>query len=475
MKILFIYPNANRDILSWADTGAISEPLALEYLATIALEEKHDVKILDLRLHWEDLDTVLQSYRPDFIGITGYSMHVPRMIEIATIAKEYLPNCWVSVGGHHATLEPIDFQEPCIDSITCGEGTVPLRALLQKISDKRSEISIPGVYIRQTDGSFKYGGNPEPFEINKMPHPTRTLIPEDRSHYYIDWMKPIAMLRTSVGCPFRCSFCSLWRLMQGQYCIRNNDDVVQELAEIPEKYVFFVDDEPFINANRMFELAKKIKDSGIQKEYFSYCRIDSLHRNLDLLQTWKEVGLRRLIIGVETVFEDELKKYNKKYGRDQIVEALKNAHEIGIAVLCNFIVHPNYTEKRFDELIRFIEENKVDHPSFNIWTPLPGTNYEDYNILYRNPKNGRPAWEYFDLQHAVIETALPLKEFVRHFDGLYRRFIENYIKSKCPSHLEAMQAKNITLDDIERQKKYMENPYTALAARMLSIHKNKKK
>ncbi|MBP7020815.1 MAG: radical SAM protein [Planctomycetes bacterium] len=460
MKILLIYPNANRDILSWADTGAISEPIALEYIASVGLELKHEVQLLDLRLHTTELDSTLNAYQPDFVGITGYSMHVPRVLEIATTVKQYNPQCYVAVGGHHATLEPIDFQEPCVDFIVCSEGTVPFRKLLEQIENNTKNISVAGVYVRQNN-DFIYGGEPLPFNIDNIPRPIRTLVPEDRQHYFIDWMKPIAMLRTSVGCPFRCSFCSLWRLMNGRYYMRNIEAVVEELATIPEKYVFLVDDEPFINADRMSKMAKKIKQAGIQKEYFSYCRIDSLLKHVDLLQEWKEVGLRRLIIGVETVFEDELEKYNKKYGTAQIIEALQNAKDIDIPLLCNFIVHPNYTQKRFDDLIRFIEENNVTHPSFTIWTPLPGTNYQDYDILYKNPKNGRPAWEYFDLQHPVIETTLPRSEFMKQFENLYQRFIAKYVQSQSP----------MTLDDLTKKQKILDETYAKIAAKILTFNK----
>ena len=34
-----------------------------------------------------------------------------------------------------STLEPIDFQEPCIDFIVCSEGTVPFRKLLEQIEN----------------------------------------------------------------------------------------------------------------------------------------------------------------------------------------------------------------------------------------------------------------------------------------------------------------------------------------------------
>src|SRR6185312_489337 len=97
----------------------------------------------------------------------------------------------------------------------------------------------------------------------------------DRDRYFIDWMRPIALVRTTVGCPYRCSFCSLWKIMDGKYLRRDTSDVVAEIANIPERYVFLVDDEPFVNVRRMRLLAEQIADAGVDKEYFSYCRIDS--------------------------------------------------------------------------------------------------------------------------------------------------------------------------------------------------------
>src|SRR6476469_10578023 len=76
MKVLLIYPNARSELIGWGDLGAIAEPLALEYLAAGAISDGHEVRILNLRLHRQELDVTLESFQPDIVGVTGYSMHV---------------------------------------------------------------------------------------------------------------------------------------------------------------------------------------------------------------------------------------------------------------------------------------------------------------------------------------------------------------------------------------------------------------
>ena len=117
MRILLIYPNARKEVLGLGDLGAIAEPLALEYIGTGAKLDGHEVKILDLRLHLKELDSQLLTYQPDVVGVTGYSMHVIRNLEICQRVKEILPNCRTIAGGHHATLLPEDFFEPYMDYV----------------------------------------------------------------------------------------------------------------------------------------------------------------------------------------------------------------------------------------------------------------------------------------------------------------------------------------------------------------------
>jgi hypothetical protein len=42
----------------------------------------------------------------------------------------------------------------------------------------------------------------------------------------------------------------------------------------------------------MTALAEAIAEAHIQKEYFSYCRIDTFLRNRELMMRWRRIGLR---------------------------------------------------------------------------------------------------------------------------------------------------------------------------------------
>src|SRR5438552_323682 len=102
MRVLLIYPHSRHELIGYGDLGAVAEPLALEYLASGALADGHDVKILDLRLHSATaLENALCDFIPDVVGLTGYSMHVLRNIEICHRVRLALPNCSIVVGGHH--------------------------------------------------------------------------------------------------------------------------------------------------------------------------------------------------------------------------------------------------------------------------------------------------------------------------------------------------------------------------------------
>jgi radical SAM superfamily enzyme YgiQ (UPF0313 family) len=426
MKVLLIYPNARKELIGYGDLGAIAEPLALEYLAAGAKLDSHEVQILDLRLHPDDLDDTLLGFEPDVVGVTGYSMHVLRVLAVCRRVKELLPRCRTAVGGHHATLMPEDFFEPQVDFVVCGEGVHPFRELLKRLSGRAHARNIPGLWSR-VDGEFVSGGRPGNFKIDELPQPDRTITSQDRDSYFIDWMKPIALLRTTVGCPYRCSFCSLWKIMDGRYYMRDVERVARELETVREECVFLVDDEAFVNGPRMMQLAQAIQAAGLRKRFFAYCRIDTLLRQPELMQTWRGIGLERLFIGIEAISAKDLTEYNKRLNVAQIEAGLAAAKDMGIEVFGGFVVNTDYTPREFKQLVRFIEHNKISYPSFTVLTPIPGTAaLTTFDHITERQPNGRPNWELFDLQHPVTRTTLPREEFERHYKNLYQVFSGKY-------------------------------------------------
>ena len=101
------------------------EPLALEYIAA-GVTQDHDVRILDMRLE-KDLSNVLEDFQPQLVGITAYTVHVNVVRRLFDQIKQWNPGVLTVVGGHHATVAPIDFLWPSIDLIVMGEGVEPFR------------------------------------------------------------------------------------------------------------------------------------------------------------------------------------------------------------------------------------------------------------------------------------------------------------------------------------------------------------
>src|SRR6185436_9560019 len=105
--------------------------------------------------------------------------------------------------------------------------------IVERVAARRCLSGIPGVWARE-DGKFVFGGERPPSQLDDLPAPDRTLTTADRSSYFIDAMKPVALLRTTAGCPFRCTFCSVWKATDGKYLIRDVDKVAEEVNAIPE-------------------------------------------------------------------------------------------------------------------------------------------------------------------------------------------------------------------------------------------------
>jgi len=117
MNVLLIQPPSCDPM---TDQVFMFEPLALEYLGAGLKLDGHKVRLLDARIE-PDIDGVFDRFRPDVVGLTGYTSHVNIIKTIARRLKERAPDTLVVVGGHHATVRPADFNEPCIDAVVIGD------------------------------------------------------------------------------------------------------------------------------------------------------------------------------------------------------------------------------------------------------------------------------------------------------------------------------------------------------------------
>lgn len=396
------------------DSIYLHEPLALEYLGAGLKLDNHEVSIIDARLE-QDYEAVLRSDKPQIVGLTGFTNQLTIVKEMASRIKGIDSSIFIIVGGHHATVKPEDFNVKDIDLVVRGEGVTALSEILQYIKFNKSFESILGLGI---PGTEMYLTPPRPHpNLDDLPIPDRSLTIKYRKNYCEEWMKPLASIRTSLGCINRCTYCALWALTDGKYLVRKPELIIEELQSIEEPNVFFCDDESMCDWQRMDKLADLISESGIKKNYYLYARVDTILKHPNLLAKWKDIGLAQVFIGFESFTNKYLNDLKKNITIEQQYKAAKILNDLKISIAGSFMVDSSYTREEFDGLISHIRSLKVDVVTCSILTPLPGTQ------LYESKKaeliSDKP--ETYDFLHTVLPTKLPLEQFYSEFARLYMK------------------------------------------------------
>jgi radical SAM superfamily enzyme YgiQ (UPF0313 family) len=413
MKILLIQPAKPAKALGGEDFS-IFEPLALEYLAA-GVAPDHDVRILDMRLD-HDLQAVLDDYQPEVVGITAYTVHVNTVKRLFQQIKAHNPEIVTVVGGHHATVMPGDFSTPFIDVVIAGEGVFPFREVIKGLEKNHALSDIPGA-VSLENGAILISQGDQAMDLDALPFPRRDLTAAYRQSYFSEWMRPLASIRTSKGCHFRCQFCALWKLTGGRYLTRKPERLVEELGAIQEPYVFFADDESLLDTERMAALADLIQQAGINKRYFLYGRSDTIARHPQLLEKWRKIGLERVFVGLEFMGDADLKLIRKGSTVENNTKALQILKGLGLDIWPMFMVRPEFGRKDFADLRQCCLDLDLSFIGFSVLTPLPGTD------LYHEVQDQliTTNYDYFDFFHTLLPTTLPLPEFYRELANLFKR------------------------------------------------------
>lgn len=417
MKILLIQPPSHNPFI---DQFFLFEPLALEYLGAGLKLDGHTVELLDARLE-PDIERACRRFQPELVGFTGYTSHVNIVRDLATRLKAIFPELFIVVGGHHATVKPEDFNAPDIDIVVIGEGVFTLREIASTLAAGTSFSEINGIAVTGSEGLLF--SPPRPYtDLNDLPIPDRSLTASYRKHYFSEWFKPLASVRTSLGCTARCNFCALWSITGGRYLRRDPAAVVAELKTITESNVFFCDDESMCDAQRMDRLADLIQEAGIKKNYFLYGRVDTIIKYPELFAKWAKIGLAQVFVGMEDFSDQRLKTMNKGITTAQQGQAVKILDELGIMMYASYMVNPDYSRADFRNLLAYVRRLKHKYATFTVMTPLPGTKL--YTERYEEILSHKP--ELYDMVHALLPTTLPLAEFHQEMANLWAKAVPFY-------------------------------------------------
>ena len=397
------------------------EPLGLELVAEAARRAGHEVRLIDLQV--EDHRAyfrLIADWRPDLVAFScNYLANVPEIVDLARATRARHPATRICVGGHSASFIPkaiLEHGAGAIDCVLTGEGEAVLPPLLQAIEGGGDLALVPGAVTVDGEG-------PPPHFVHSLDElrPARDLL-RHRRKYFLGNLDPCASIEFSRGCPWDCSFCSAWTFYGRSYRALSTERVVEDLRSIREPGVFIVDDVAFLHEERAMALGEAIARAGIAKSYYLETRGDVLLRNKEVFRFWKSLGLRYMFLGLEAIDEEGLKAYRKRVSLGRNFEALEFARSLDMIVAINLIADPDWDHERF----RIVREWGIDVPevvNLSVNTPYPGT--ESW-VTEERPLATRD-YRLFDIQHTVLPTRLPLKDFYEELVTTQRAFYFKHI------------------------------------------------
>ena len=420
MRVLLIKPPTNNVLGLEAIT--LAEPLGLECIAGAVALEKHECLIVDMRLDGISKGmSKSRKFAPDLIGVQcNFTTERMQVLKLLDLLNNDFPGIPIIVGGHDASRDPEWFRHPAITAVGIGDGEEILPAFLQAIEENYDFKSVSGLMINTPNGSVFT----EPLKPRKnaddLPMPNRQLVRSYSERYYLGFRRPMALLETARGCPFRCNFCSVWKYHNSSYREKSVDRVLKELNELNAPNVFITDDIFWNDTRRAEALASAIRSSGIKRHYWIQTRTDIIVRHPELVRQWKELGSLTVFLGLEKLDDESLKSINKRNSASNNNKAIEILKDLGAGYTANFIIDPDWDADDFSRLKEWVAHTDSYNSAFSVLTPLPGTDL--WNDV--QDKLTTHDWELFDLQHAVIPTKLPLDEFYSEYAGLWKHAAE---------------------------------------------------
>jgi len=423
MRILLVFPTPfESGRLGLENVVWLSEPVSLTAVGT-AVKDKHEVRILDLRLEPESaLADELLAFRPDIVGTTSMTTDAYQAKAVLRMAKSIRPDCLTVIGGHHPTLGPQEFDETYIDVIVQGEGEHTFKELCARYVTEKAESKardFSGINgLRWLDAKGIRNANSKRSQetsLDDLPMPDRSLIAKYQGRYFFTAVRPMASIFTSRGCSFDCNFCAIWEFYERRTRYLSAKNIVDQMEACSEPFIFVLDDNFLSNKKRIIELCEEIEKRGAKKYWMTQGRTDFVADNPEIMARLARCGLVGLLSGFESNDDDNLASLRKKNTWENNKRASDIMAENGIFSTGIFMVRPDWTKEQFQQLYDYMNSLTIGIPIVTILTPLPGTQ------LYRAYKDKLMSQDHrlFDLLHPMLPTRLPREEFYKEFARSY--------------------------------------------------------
>lgn len=365
-------------------------PLGLATLAAY-LDPKLNISLQDEHVEKLDLND-----DPDLVIIQVYITNAYRAYRIADHYRAR--GAYVVLGGLHVTSLPGE-AAPHADTIFLGPGehTFPqfLRDLASGTPRPRYESSVR--------------------TLESLPPIRRDLIQRHR------YLVPNSIV-VSRGCPHHCTFCYKDAFFAGGrgFYTQRVDDALAEIARLPGRHLYFLDDHLFGDVRFARELFRGMK--GMGRVFQGAATVDSILRD-DLVEEAAAAGLRSLFVGFETLSSNSLAAANKRQNLGRSYrEVVRRLDSHVIMINGSFVFGLDGDDRDvFARTVDWAVESGITTATFHILTPYPGTQL--FTEMAARDRIENRNWDLYDTRHVVYRpSGLSPAELKNGYDWAYEAF-----------------------------------------------------
>ncbi len=392
-------------------------PLGMTYVAAILRENNIPVKILDPVLEGYTFESAL-TYALDFdvIIITLAASNAQGTYRFFSRLPDKIK---IFMGTHAAAQHEFILEKGCCDIIIRGE---PEFSVLETIQNLDHLELVKGISFKNENGVVKNSDRPLNEKLDELPLPARDLV--DNSKYRLVSFpgQPTAMILTSRGCPFKCTYCATHLFYKHRRNVRSPESVVEELEHIVTTYnirnIFFADDTFNIKESRVVEICNLMRDKNLSINWLCLCRVDTMTE--PMIKAMAEAGCKEILYGIESASPEVLLQTQKNITPEQMERSVSLTINAGIRVSAFFMFgNPGDTLESIRSTSALARKLNPTFASFNIATPDPGT--ELYESLKERLQN--ETFEKFDRLNTDFSLCdVPATQLRRELVKAYLRF-----------------------------------------------------
>jgi radical SAM superfamily enzyme YgiQ (UPF0313 family) len=431
LDLLLINPSSRVRVYQslGSELAAIEPPVWAGLIATFIRNRGFSVQILDADaegLGPEEVAACVSQRVPRLVGVIVYGQQPSASTQNMTAAGELcraiktkLPDQPLLMGGlHPSALPERTMREEAVDFVCQGEGPYTILGLLMAFNSNRPiDLScINGLWYRE--GAAIRSTLPASIieDLDKdLPSVAWDLLPIDkyRAHNWhcfghVGERKPYASMYTSLGCPFRCSFCCI-NAPFGKPMIRyrSPESVIQEIDVLVNTYhvrnIKMADEMFVLNERQVIGICDLIIERGYDLNIWAYARIDTVKDSM--LAKLKKAGFNWLGIGIESASKYVRDGVDKSFGKKDIKLIVEKIRAAGINIGANFIFGlPDDTLETMQETLDMAIDLCPDWANFYSAMAYPGSKL--YDMAVEKGIALPETWVGFS-QHAYETLPLP--------------------------------------------------------------------